>query len=113
MRVRVELFGSTSATTKTSPPRGRPPPSATTIRSRRVPQVFLFEDDEAHRMLNGTVTGVERHRLDRLTAEQARLDGFTSIDELKKGLQGHYPGPPSDAEVELAAFTVEAPDAVE
>ncbi|GAB7109710.1 hypothetical protein JCM4814A_80250 [Streptomyces phaeofaciens JCM 4814] len=77
------------------------------------PAIFLFEDDEAPRTLEGTVTGVERHRLDRLTAEQARLDGFTSIDQLKKGLQGHYPGLPSDAEVEFVTFTVEAPDAVE
>ncbi|MEU5345926.1 ASCH domain-containing protein [Streptomyces sp. NPDC020766] len=77
------------------------------------PAIFLFEDDEAPRTLNGTVTGVERHRLDRLTAEQARLDGFTSIDQLKKGLQGHYPDLPSDAEVEFVTFTAEAPDAVE
>lgn len=77
------------------------------------PAVFLFEDDEAHRTLNGTVTGVERHRLDRLTADQARRDGFTSIDQLKQALQGHYPDLPSDAEVECVTFTVEAPDAVE
>ncbi|MER5218490.1 ASCH domain-containing protein [Streptomyces sp. NPDC002838] len=77
------------------------------------PAIFLFEDDEAPRTLEGTVTGVERHRLDRLTAEQARLDGFTSIDQLKKGLQGHYPSLPSDAEIEFVTFTVEAPDAVE
>nr|WP_248782203.1 ASCH domain-containing protein [Streptomyces alboflavus] len=77
------------------------------------PAIFLFEDDEAHRTLNGTVTGVERHRLDRLTADQARRDGFTSIDQLKKALQGHYPGLPSDAEVECVTFTVEAPDAEE
>ncbi|MEU8143072.1 ASCH domain-containing protein [Nonomuraea sp. NPDC048901] len=69
------------------------------------PAIFLFEDDEAHRTLNGTVTGVERHRLDRLTAAQARLDGGTSIDQLKTGLQGHYPGLPSDAEVEIVTFT--------
>ncbi|WP_329265016.1 hypothetical protein OG223_52610 [Streptomyces sp. NBC_01478] len=62
--------------------------------------------------MEGTITGVERHRLDRL-AEQARLDGFTSIDQLKKGLQGHYPGLPSDAEIEFVTFTVEPPDAVE
>ncbi|MFF7364194.1 ASCH domain-containing protein [Streptomyces sp. NPDC008125] len=75
--------------------------------------IFLFEDDEAHRTLDGTVTGVERHRLDRLTAEQARLDGDTSIDELRSGLQGHYPGLPSDAEIESVTFTAEAPDALQ
>ncbi|WJV44132.1 ASCH domain-containing protein [Streptomyces flavofungini] len=77
------------------------------------PAIFLFEDDEAQRTLNGTVTGIERHRLDRLTAEQARLDGFTSVDQLKKGLQDHYPGLPSDAEVDFVTFTVEAPDTVQ
>ncbi|MER6677282.1 ASCH domain-containing protein [Streptomyces sp. NPDC000983] len=74
--------------------------------------IFLFEDDAVHRTLNGTVTGIERHRLDRLTTEQARLDGFTSLDEFKKGLQDHYPGLPSDAEVDLVTFTIEASDAV-
>ncbi|MFJ9890485.1 ASCH domain-containing protein [Streptomyces sp. NPDC091287] len=71
------------------------------------PATFLFEDDEAHRTLNGTVTSVEHHRLDRLTTAQARLDGGTTIDELKTGLQSHYPGLPSDAEVEIVTFTVE------
>ncbi|MEU0676777.1 ASCH domain-containing protein [Streptomyces sp. NPDC006172] len=77
------------------------------------PAIFFFEDDEVPRTLQGTVTGVERHRLDRLTAEQARPDGFTSTDELRKALQGHYPGLPSDAEVDFVTFTVEAPDAVQ
>ncbi|KUH38127.1 MULTISPECIES: ASCH domain-containing protein [Streptomyces] len=77
------------------------------------PALFLFEDDEAHRTLNGIVTGVERHRLDRLTAAQARLDDGTSIEQLKSGLQGHYPGLPSDAEVDIVTFTVEAPDTVQ
>ncbi|MFE9643364.1 ASCH domain-containing protein [Streptomyces sp. NPDC006365] len=77
------------------------------------PAIFLFEDDEAHRTLNGTVTGVEHHRLDRLTAAHARLDDSTSIDQLRKGLQSHYPGLPSDAEVDIVRFTVEAPDVVQ
>jgi cytidine deaminase/uncharacterized protein YqfB (UPF0267 family) len=77
------------------------------------PAIFLFEDDEAHRTLNGTVTGVERHRFDRLTAAQARLDGVNSIDQFKANLQGHYPDLPSDAEVDIVTFTVEAPDAVQ
>jgi cytidine deaminase len=77
------------------------------------PAIFLFEDDEAHRTLNGIVTGVERHRLDHLTAAQARLDDSTSIDQLKEGLRGHYPGLPSDAEVEVVTFTVEAPDVMQ
>jgi cytidine deaminase len=76
------------------------------------PAIFFFEDDEAHRTLKGTVTGVERHRLDHLTAAQARLDDGTSIDQLKDGLQGHYPGLPSEAEVDVVTFTVEAPGAI-
>ncbi|MEV0908923.1 hypothetical protein [Streptomyces hokutonensis] len=44
------------------------------------PAIFFFEDDEAHRTLDGTVTGVERRRLD---------DGST-VDQL--------------------TFTVEAPE---
>ncbi|MFF2815255.1 ASCH domain-containing protein [Kitasatospora cineracea] len=76
------------------------------------PALFLFEDDEAHRTLHGTVTGVERHRLDRLTAAQARLDDPASLDEFKQGLRGHYPGLPSDAEVDVVTFTVTAPGTV-
>lgn len=76
------------------------------------PAIFLFEDDEAPRTLNATVTGIERHRLDHLSTEQARLDGFTSIDELNMALQSHYPGLPFDAEVGVVTFTVETPDTV-
>jgi cytidine deaminase len=65
------------------------------------PAIFFFEDDDAHRTLNGTVTGVERRRLD---------DG-TAGDRLREGLRRHYPGLPSDAEVDVVTFTVEAPDA--
>lgn len=75
------------------------------------PAVFLFEDDEARRTLDGTVTGVERHRLDRLTAVQARLAGGTSADQLREGLRARHPGLPSDAEVDVVTFTVDAPDA--
>ncbi|MFJ2095366.1 ASCH domain-containing protein [Streptomyces sp. NPDC087901] len=74
------------------------------------PATFLFEDDDAHRTLNGTVTSVEHHRLDGLTAAQTRLDGGTSSDELKTGLQSHYPGLSSDAGVEIVTFTVEGGD---
>ncbi|MFJ5229049.1 ASCH domain-containing protein [Kitasatospora sp. NPDC088391] len=75
------------------------------------PALFLFEDDEAHRTLDGTVTGVERHRLDRLTAAQARLDPGASVDRFREGLRSHYPGLPADADVDVVTFTVEAPDA--
>jgi cytidine deaminase len=61
------------------------------------PAIFYFEDDDARRTLSGTVTGSERYRLDKLTAAQAQ------------GLQSHYPGLPSDADVDVVTFTVEAP----
>jgi cytidine deaminase len=59
------------------------------------PAIFYFEDDEACRTLSGTVTGTERHPLDKLTAVQAQ------------GLRSHYPGLPSDADVDVVTFTVE------
>ena len=59
--------------------------------------------------MNGSVTGVERHRLDRMTAEQARLTPGTPIDELRHGLQSHYPGLPEDAEVDVVAFDLTPP----
>ncbi|NUP47991.1 MAG: ASCH domain-containing protein [Catenulispora sp.] len=69
--------------------------------------VFYFEDDDAHRVLNGTVTDVRRYRLDQLTAEQALLDAGTSIEQLKDGLGQHYPDMPDDAEVDVVTFAVE------
>jgi len=41
------------------------------------PAIFFFEDDEAHRTLNGTVTGVERHRLDDGTSTDRVTVTFT------------------------------------
>lgn len=73
------------------------------------PALFVFEDDSEHRTLNGSVTGVERHRLDRMTAEQARLTPGTPIDELRHGLRSHYPGLPEDAEVDVVAFDLTPP----
>jgi len=41
------------------------------------PAIFFFEDDEAHRTLNGTVTAVERHRLDDGTGTDRLTVTFT------------------------------------
>lgn len=71
------------------------------------PAIFYFEDDDAHRTLSGTITSVERHRLDKLTTEQAHLDADTSIEQLTAGLQTHYPDMPSDADIDLVTFTIE------
>jgi cytidine deaminase len=72
------------------------------------PAIFYFEDDDAHRTLNGAVTGVEHHRLDTLTAAQARLSAGSTMAELKKALQSHYPGLPADADVDVVSFTLSA-----
>ena len=44
-----------------------------------------------------------------MTAEQARLTPGTPIDELRHGLQSHYPGLPEDAEVDVVAFDLTPP----
>lgn len=72
------------------------------------PAIFYFEDDDAHRTLNGTVTGIEHHRLDELTAAQARVSAGSTMDELKEGLQSHYPDMPADADIDVVSFTLSA-----
>ncbi|MFE2351631.1 ASCH domain-containing protein [Kitasatospora cineracea] len=57
------------------------------------------------------MSGVERYRLDTLTAAQASLDAGNDIDLLRAGLRGHYPQMPEDAAVDVVTFTVEPPDA--
>jgi cytidine deaminase len=49
--------------------------------------------------LNGTVTGIERHRL---------VDSASS-DRLRKGLRDQHPDLPSDAQVDIVTFSVETP----
>ncbi|HEY9357203.1 MAG TPA: ASCH domain-containing protein [Arthrobacter sp.] len=68
--------------------------------------LFVFEDDEQHRTLHGEVTGVERYRLDDITAEQARLAPDTTIEELRAGLRRHYPDMPATAEVDVVTFAL-------
>ena len=68
------------------------------------PALFVFEDDDAHRTLNGEVTGVERHRLDLMTPEQAHLGPDGTMAGLRVGLRSHYPDLPDDAEIDVATF---------
>lgn len=68
--------------------------------------LFVFEDDEAHRTLTGTITSVERYPLNALTADQAKLPNDAGITGLKNGLQQHYPDMPQDAEVDVVAFSL-------
>lgn len=69
--------------------------------------LFVFEDDDANRTLNGTVTSVERHRLDTLTTDQAKLPVGADVNELRSGLQKHYPDMPDDAEVDVVTFSLD------
>lgn len=74
------------------------------------PALFVFEDDAEHRTLDGLVTDVVSRRLGLMTAADARLGPEMRIDDLRHGLQSHYPGLPEDAVVELVAFKLLATD---
>lgn len=71
------------------------------------PALFYFEDDDLHGPLSGTVTGIEHHRLDTLTAAQAGLAEGTTVEELKTGLLQHYPDLPADGAIDIVSFTVQ------
>ncbi|OJX73975.1 ASCH domain-containing protein [Leifsonia sp. 71-9] len=71
------------------------------------PALFVFEDDDEHRTLRGTVTTVERRTFDTLTAEHARLEAGATLAELRSGLLQHYPGLSGDDEVEVVGFVLE------
>ncbi|WP_435738650.1 ASCH domain-containing protein [Cellulosimicrobium sp. PMB13] len=69
--------------------------------------LFVFEDDAEHRTLEGTVTGVEPHRLDRLTPEHARLQPGTTMTELRESLMSYYPEMPPTAEIHVVTFSLD------
>ena len=71
------------------------------------PALFVFEDDAAHRTLTGSVTSVEHHALDTLTADQARLPDGADIGDLRSGLKRHYPDMLHDAEVDVVTFSLD------
>lgn len=68
------------------------------------PAVFVFEDDDGYRRLNGVVDIVESRRFDELTEEHARWENASSVNALKDGLRGHYPGIPDGAMVNVVRF---------
>lgn len=70
------------------------------------PVTFVFEDHPDHLHLDGEVVTVERHRLDTLTAEQAKLSEGAGVSSLVAGQRGHYPAMPDDAEVDVVTFRV-------
>lgn len=66
--------------------------------------LFVFEEDDNHRVLDGEVIGIERYRFDQMTPEQARLGPNATMPDLRAGLRGHYPDMPDDAEVDVVTF---------
>ncbi|MDO5645875.1 MAG: ASCH domain-containing protein [Dermabacter sp.] len=74
------------------------------------PALFVFEDDEEHRTLDGVVTHIERYPLDGLTAAQTKLPSDADITEFKRGLQKHYPEMPDDAQVDVVTFSLSSGD---
>jgi len=69
--------------------------------------LFVFEEDEQHRTLSGEVTSTTRHRLAELTPAQAHLAPGAAIEDLRKGLRGHYPNMPEDAEIDVVTFALD------
>ena len=68
------------------------------------PALFVFEEDPERRTLDGIVVSVESHRLDLMTAAEARLAEGKSIADLQLGLRSHYPDLPEDAVVDVVTF---------
>lgn len=68
------------------------------------PVLFVFEDDDGYRRLYGVIDQVESRRFDALTEEDARLENGSSVDALRDGLRGHYPGITDAAIVDVVRF---------
>lgn len=68
------------------------------------PALFVFEDDDGYRRMRAVIDRVESRRFDALTVEDARLENASSVDALRNGLGGHYPGITDDAIVDVVRF---------
>jgi hypothetical protein len=69
---------------------------------------FVFDEHPTAAPIAGTVTAVQRYRLDTLTADQARQPPGTDMRLLGRQLrENYYPDMPADAVVEVAELTVE------
>lgn len=68
------------------------------------PVLFVFEDDDGYRRLYGVIDQVESRHFDALTEEDARLENGSSVDALRDGLRGHYPGITDAAIVDVVRF---------
>jgi cytidine deaminase len=68
------------------------------------PALFIFEDDDGYRRLDGVIDDVEMLRFDELTAEHAELEGASSLEALRTGLRHHYPHLVDDACISVVRF---------
>jgi hypothetical protein len=69
---------------------------------------FVFDEHPTAAPIAGTVTAVQRYRLDTLTADQAHQPPGTDMRLFGRQLrENYYPDMPADAVVEVAELTVE------
>lgn len=71
------------------------------------PALFVFEEDDGYRQLHGQIDQVESRSFDALTEDDVRLENVSSVDALRDGLRGHYPGITNDAVVDVVRFHVD------
>ncbi|WP_020392772.1 ASCH domain-containing protein [Kribbella catacumbae] len=67
--------------------------------------IFVFEDHPESARIDGEVLTIDRHRLDGLTAEQAKMPAGADVAALISGLKTHYPDMPHNAMVDVITFT--------
>ncbi len=68
------------------------------------PATFVFEDHPQFLARSGVVDSVTPVRLSELTPAHATAEGADSVDALREGLRGHYPGLADDAVVDVVEF---------
>lgn len=83
----------------------------TTVRWNESVQVgaatFVFDDHATAGPLAGTITVVNRYRLDTLTAEQAHQPPGTDMRRFGRQLrENYYPDMPDDSVVEVAELSI-------
>ncbi|TVU63946.1 hypothetical protein FQP90_08100 [Paenarthrobacter nitroguajacolicus] len=73
------------------------------------PALFYFEDDDAHKPLQGQILTVQRYRLSELTIERLRLREDDTVENYVDDLRTHYPLMPDDTFVDVVDFRVATP----
>jgi cytidine deaminase len=71
------------------------------------PAIFVFEDDDGYRRLEGVIDAVKTCRFDALTLEHARRENVDSVEGLRAGLLRHYPDLLDETEVQVVEFHLE------